>query len=81
MFPICAASPSLILKVSPVSVFFAVTMPVFLSTAVTLQHGVPALASGGTETAIDAPRRSAIPDINIDVFIVREFMASSPMDG
>jgi hypothetical protein len=81
MFPICAASTSLNLMVSPVAVFFAVTMPVFLSTVVTLQQGVPALTSGGTETAIDAPRISAIPDIDIQVFIVLFFMISSLMDG
>jgi hypothetical protein len=81
MFPICAASTSLNLMVSPVAVFFAVTMPVFLSTVVTLQQGVPALTSGGTETAIDAPRISAIPDIDIHVFIVLFFMTSSSMDG
>jgi hypothetical protein len=56
-------------------------MPVFLSTVVTLQQGVPAPTSGGTETAIDAPRISAIPDTNTHVFIVLIFMASSLMDG
>jgi hypothetical protein len=56
-------------------------MPVFLSTVVTLQQGVPAPTSGGTETATDAPRISAIPDIDIHVFIVPFFMTSSSMDG
>jgi hypothetical protein len=42
---------------------------------------VPALVSGGTETAIDAPRKSAIPEINNRVFTVLLFMASSLMDG
>jgi hypothetical protein len=52
-------------------------MPVFLSTAVILQQGVPAPTSGGTETAIDAPRMSAIPDTDTHAFIVLFFMAAS----
>ena len=53
---------------------FRLTVPGF-------EQGVAALTSGGTKAATDAPRRSAIPDIDIDVFIVRVFMASSSMDG
>jgi hypothetical protein len=56
-------------------------MPVFTSTAVTLQQGVPAPTSVGTETAIDAARISAIPDSNTHVFIVLFFMTSSLMGG
>lgn len=81
MFPICAASTSLNLKIPPVAVFFAVKMPVFISMAVILQQGVPALTSGGAETAIDAPMISAIPDINTHVRIFLLFMTSSLIDG